>query len=179
MLWAGVTAALIVQGGKDQSALKADVAIILGAAVRGDEPSPVFAERIRHGINLYQSGRVRYLLFTGGKGEGARFAESEVGRNQALAAGVPAAVILAEAHSHTTLQNITEAKAVMQREGLSSAIIVSDPLHLYRAGIMTRDNGIDATTSPTPSTRYRSFSTQADFLAREIFFTNVYWLWGV
>ena len=178
LLWGGITAALIMQGGTDQSAAKADTAIILGAAVRGAEPSPVFAERIRHGITLYKSGRVKYLLFTGGKGDGARWAESEVGRNMALAAGVPATAIFTEARSHTTLENITEAKRVMQREGLVDAIIVSDPLHLYRAGLMAKDNGIIATSSPTPTTRYRSFSTKADFLAREIFFTNVYWLWG-
>lgn len=177
-LWAAITAALIVQGGQDQSAPQADTAIILGAAVRGSAPSPVFAERIRHGITLYKSGRVKHLLFTGGYGDGARLAESEVGRDVAVAAGVPAKAIFIERHSHTTLQNIKEAKTVMQREGITSAIIVSDPLHLYRAGMMAKANGIDATTSPTPTSRYRSLSTKADFLAREIFFTHVYWLFG-
>ena len=33
----------------------ADAAIILGAAVWGDKPSPVFEERIKHGIWLYKS----------------------------------------------------------------------------------------------------------------------------
>lgn len=169
---------LIVRGSDDRSAAKADAAIILGAAVRGDIPSPVFAERIRHGIHLYQAGRVRYLLFTGGKGDGARWAESAVGRNMALAAGVPAEAILTETVSRTTSQNIIEAKTAMHRADLVSAIIVSDPYHLYRAGVMAKANGIDATTSPTPSTRYQSFSTKADFLAREIFFTNVFWLLG-
>ena len=31
----------------------ADAAIVLGAAVWGGDPSPVFAERIRHAIELY------------------------------------------------------------------------------------------------------------------------------
>lgn len=177
-MWAGFTAFQIVEGGKDGNVAHADVAIILGAATRGSEPSPVFAERIRHGINLYKSGRVDYILLTGGKGEGACCAESEVARDMALAASVPASAIFTEAHSHTTLQNITEAKAVMQAEGLGDAIIVSDPLHLYRAGVMAKDNGVESSASPTPTTRYRSLSTKIDFLAREILFTNVYWVWG-
>lgn len=146
--------------------------------MRGSKPSPVFAERIRHGITLYKTGRVERLLFTGGYGEGARWAESEVGRDMALAAGVPAHAILIETHSHTTLQNIIESKRVMKDHGLGNAILVSDPLHLYRARTMAKANGIAATSSPTPTTRYRSLPTKTDFLAREVFFTNVYWLFG-
>lgn len=178
LLWTGVTAALIVNGSRDTAPPKADVAIVLGAAVRGNTPSPVFAERIRHGITLYKSGRVRYLLFTGGYGEGARHAESQVGRDMALAADVPADAILVETRSHTTYQNIIEAKAIMRPASLRRAIIVTDPLHSYRALQMAHGEGINATGSPTPTTRYRSFSTKADFMAREIFYTNVYWVAG-
>lgn len=56
----------------------ADVAIVLGAAVWQDKPTPVFEERIKHGINLYQRGAVEVLIFTGGVGWGDELAESEV-----------------------------------------------------------------------------------------------------
>jgi vancomycin permeability regulator SanA len=44
-----------------------DAAIVLGAAVMDTEPSPVFEERIKHAIDLYQQGRVKALIFTGAK----------------------------------------------------------------------------------------------------------------
>ena len=47
-------------------ACRADTAIILGAAVYGDEPSPVYRERINHGITLYHEGYVDRLIVTGG-----------------------------------------------------------------------------------------------------------------
>lgn len=52
----------------------------------------------------------------------------------------------------------------------SSAIIVSDPLHMKRAMLMAKDCGIEAYSSPTPTTRYRTLRSKLPFLAREEFF---------
>ncbi len=48
----------------------ADAAVVLGAAVWNDEPSPLFRERLNHALNLYAGGRVETLIFTGGVGIG-------------------------------------------------------------------------------------------------------------
>lgn len=173
----GLSHAIGSFGGRD-GARPADCAIVLGAAVHGSRPSPVFEERLRHAVALYQRGMVSRLVFTGGRGEGAIHAESEVGARYAISAGVRPADILIEAASHTTLQNLVQAQALMRRHVLSSAVIVSDPLHLKRASLMAADLGMDATASPTPSTRYRSLSTQLPFLGRELFFLHYYWLTG-
>jgi vancomycin permeability regulator SanA len=37
----------------------ADAAIVLGAAIRATEPSPVFRERLNHALNLYKTGRIK------------------------------------------------------------------------------------------------------------------------
>nr|WP_313889979.1 MULTISPECIES: hypothetical protein [Nostoc] len=41
------------------------MAIVLGAAVWGEELSPVFKERINHVINLYKYVDVSPIIFTG------------------------------------------------------------------------------------------------------------------
>ncbi|MGJ5635024.1 YdcF family protein, partial [Nostoc sp. CALU 1950] len=51
--------------GSSTNNIKADAAIVLGAAVWGEEPSPVFRERINHAINLYKNGSVKTIIFTG------------------------------------------------------------------------------------------------------------------
>lgn len=48
---------------------EADVAIVLGAGTYDKEVSPVFRERINHGIWLYENGYVKKIIFTGGYGE--------------------------------------------------------------------------------------------------------------
>lgn len=156
----------------------ADAAIVLGAAVNGAAPSPVFRERIRHGVTLYRTGRVRKLVFTGGVGEGASHAESQVARTLAIRAGVPAQAILTETRSRTTQQNMAEAKRLMDRHRLSTALIVSDPLHMKRALRMARDAGITAYGAPTPTTRYRSWKSKTGFLLREVYFYNHYLVTG-
>ena len=164
-------------GGKD-NAQKSDCIIVLGAAAYGEKPSPVFEERIRHAINLFRKGTATTIIFTGGRGDGAVHAESEVGASFAVSEGVNKSVILTETRSRTTHQNLLEAKVLMDSAGLRSAIIVSDPLHLKRASVMAGDMGIAAVTSPTPTSRYRSLRTKLGFLVREVYFYNHYAVTG-
>lgn len=175
LLWVGNS---IRTFGNEDHARPADCAIVLGAAVYGDRPSPVFKERIQHAITLYQNGTVSRILFTGGTGDGAAHAESSVGAAFAVRAGVPAAAVLIEAKSRTTRGNLLEAKAVMATAGLRTAVIVSDPLHMKRAAMMAQDLGMTAATSPTPTSRYRSLKSKAGFLLREIYFHHHYQVFG-
>lgn len=166
----GVSAWIIWVGDRDQAA-PADVIIVLGAAAYDAKPSPVFEERIRHGLSLYRAGYAPRLIFTGGfGGSGARFSESQVARRYALRHGVPEKDMLIETVSRTTRQNLVEARALMQREGMHTAIVVSDPLHMARALRLCRELGIDALASSTPSTRFRSFHTRWRFLLQEVYF---------
>ena len=170
LLWLAGVAAWIVWVGQRDQAGAADVIIVLGAAAYDARPSPVFEERIRHGLDLYRQGHAPTLLFTGGYGHGARFAESQVARRYALRHGIPDAAILIEISSHTTRENLLQARALMQHHGLHRAIVVSDPLHMARALRLCRRLGIEATGSPTPSTRFRSIQTQWRFLLQEVYF---------
>lgn len=147
---------------------KADAAIILGAAVENGTPTPVFRERINHAIALYQDGYVRFLIFTGGIGDGDGISEAQAAKNYALAMGIPETAIFIEENSHITEENMENAKIIMDEQGLHTALIVSDPLHMKRAMLMAQDYGITAYTSPTQSTMYQTSKTKLPFLAREI-----------
>ncbi|MBT9096870.1 YdcF family protein [Methylovulum psychrotolerans] len=156
------------------SPVATDVAIVLGAAVWNGKPSPVFQERIQHGIDLYQSGRVRYLIFTGGIGKGGSTAEAEVARLYAIGKGLPAEKLLTETVSHITYGNLYEACQVMKVFKFRNALLVSHPLHMKRAIKIAEDIGIKAYPSPTPTTRYRSWRTKSGALAYEVLFYMVH-----
>ena len=81
-----------------------------------------------------------------------------------------------ETESRTTFENLAGAKGVVEREDLGRVLIVSDPLHMKRAVLMARDMGLDAYSSPTPTSRYRSWRTQLRFLLREVYFYSTYLL---
>ena len=178
IVWLIVVSISIWRFGFTDHSTDSDCAIVLGAAVSGNKPSPVFEERLKHGIALYKQGTVSKLLFTGGTGEGTAYSEGQVGASYAVASGVPASDIFREEVSTTTRENLVEAKRQMDANGLKTAIIVSDPLHLKRAQMMATDLGIDSVASPTPSSRYRSFRTRMGFLVRELYFVHHYKLFG-
>ena len=169
VLWGAVAVSIVNYGKVDEKA-PSDVAIVLGAGTWKGEVSPVYRERLNHGIWLYQNGYVEYLILTGGVGEGNSVSDAAAAKAYALSQGVPEAVILIEEKSTITEENLFYAKALMDELSLRSAIIVSDPLHMKRAMLMASDYGIDARSSPTPTTMYRSLKTQIPFLAREEFF---------
>lgn len=165
--------------------IKAEAAIVLGAEVWDEEPSPVFRERINHAINLYQQGNIKKIIFTGGVGSGKKLSEAEVGKNYAIKKGINENSIFIEKQSRTTYQNLQNAQQVilslLPKSQLTSHkfLIVSDPLHLKRAVMMARDLGLDAYPSPTPTTRYRSFKSQFEFLMRETYFYFVYLIFKI
>lgn len=176
VVWAACVAWQIAAYARRHDPAPADVAIVLGAAVWGTEPSPVFAARIDHAVGLYRRGRVRRLVFTGGVGSGKGQAEAEVARRYAMEAGVSGAHIAVETRSTVTYENLREARALLSSDAPPRVLIVSDPLHMRRAVTMARDLGLDAHPAPTPTSRYRSWRSRARFLGREAFFYSLYLL---
>lgn len=164
----------------------ADTAIVLGAAVYQSKPSPVFAERINHAINLYHAGKIKKIIFTGGAAKREDltdniqhpFAESVVARDYAISKKVSADDIFIEATSVTTRENLLNAKVILDTQQLKSAFIVSDPLHLKRALLMAKDLDIEASPSGTPTSRYKSIKKKLPFALRELYFYHHYLLFS-
>lgn len=165
---AGITAVDIYTFSLEDDVQLADVAIVLGAGTMGNQPPPVFAERINHAIELYKAGIVKKLLMTGGRGANGH-SEGWVAQNYAVARGVKPEDILIEEVSRTTYENLVEAQKLMKHYDFANALIVSDPLHMRRSMVMASGLGIDAHSSPTPTTLYRSWQTQLPFLWRETY----------
>ena len=171
LFWLVGVAAYITWVGQRDDARPADAIIVLGAAAYDAKPSPVFEERIRHGIDLYKRGLAPKLIFTGGYGGvGARFSESQVARRYALRQGVPDKAILIESLSRNTHDNLRQASLLMQQHQLHDVIVVSDPLHMARALRISKELGISAVGSPTPTSRFRTFATRWRFLLQEVYF---------
>lgn len=164
------TAVSIVSFSKKDETRQADAAVVLGASVYDNSPTPVFRERINHAVDLYKDGYVTAIIMTGGISEGNIRSESDIAREYAEQQGVPSEVIYIEEKSTITLENLEKAKQVMERNDMNTALIVSDPLHMKRAMQLAKALDMDAYSSPTPTTMYRSWKTKLPFLMREEFY---------
>jgi uncharacterized SAM-binding protein YcdF (DUF218 family) len=174
-----ITAVNICIYSKVDNKQPADVAIILGAGATDESISPVFQERINHGISLYQNNYVKKLIFTGGTGKGNQNSDAYIAMQYAIKQGVPANDILLEEKSTITQENIKNAKDIMDKNSYHTAIIVSDPLHMKRAVLMAENYKIDCYSSPTPTTKYVSLKSTVPFLFREVFFYIGYRLYNI
>jgi uncharacterized SAM-binding protein YcdF (DUF218 family) len=179
IFWCGAIGATIIRRAAMDETCKADAAVIMGAAAYGEKPSPVFEQRIAHGVTLYKNGTVKKLILTGGYGDGATTSESEVARRYAIEQGVPERDILLEKVSRTTLGNLQQARDLMKKHGLNDALLVSDPMHMERTARMMHDLGVKAWCSPTPTSKYESGIAKAGFLFREIYAITAYLIAGV
>ena len=157
----------IVSYGRKDEKQPSDAIIVLGAGAWNDYISPVFRERINHGIWLYENGYADHIIFTGGYPEGSQKSESAVAKEYAMEHGIPESAIFTEEISRTTDDNLRYAKEIMEENDWETAIIVTDPLHSMRAMLLSCDHGISAVPSPTPTTMYQSFKTSFPFLMRE------------
>jgi uncharacterized SAM-binding protein YcdF (DUF218 family) len=159
-------------------ARQADAAIVLGAGVYGQRPSPVLRERINHAIDLYRRGYVGTIIFTGGSDRPGALTEAEIAARYARDQGVPEGAILVETTSTDTHQNLANARAVAAEHGLDSFLLVSTPSHMRRTVALARDLGMEAYSSPTRTIRWINAYTRSRAFAREVAGYLVYLLSG-
>ncbi|MBD5453043.1 MAG: YdcF family protein [Lachnospiraceae bacterium] len=149
---------------------KCDVAVVLGAAANDNGVSEVYKQRLNHAAQLYQNADVSKIIVTGGMGEGNSFTDAYMARKYLESVGIPDNAIFEEDTSTITQENLENAKKIMDENGYQTALIVSDPLHMKRAMLLAKDAEIEAFSSPTQSSAYKSIKTKVAFVARETFF---------
>lgn len=135
---------LIVGFGLTSSEKKADCAIVLGCRVYGDVMSPFLRERTDEGLRLLKEDKVKYIIASGGKGQGESIEEAEAMKEYLLSKGIVEDKILVEGSSKNTYENLKYSKEIMESKNLKSAIIVSNKFHLLRSMLVAKKLGIEA-----------------------------------
>ncbi|MBN1566040.1 MAG: YdcF family protein [Anaerolineae bacterium] len=161
----GGLAAIIVVYGQMDHAREADVIIVLGAGEVGT------ARRAEHAASLYQQGYAPYVLCTGvhvatGTVQTAmKLTEAEWCAKTVQQHGVPAGAIVMEEHSLSTEENAIESAAIMRARHWSSAVIVSDDFHLFRAKWLFEQQGVRVYPSPAQITTNAGITDQEKAIA--------------
>lgn len=118
-----------------------DSIIVLGAQVKPDgEPSVQLRWRLDKALEMYQAVPC-VMVVCGAQGGNEPRPEADVMRELLLADGVPEAMIYADNTSVDTRQNMQNAKAVLDGQGLNKPLIVTSDYHLPRALEIAADAG--------------------------------------
>lgn len=155
----------------------ADVIIVLGAGTSMKGISHVFKERLNQALALYLNNKSDYILITGGYGKKMPISDSRIAKKY-LAQELDSNHIYIEEKSTTTYQNLYYAKEIMQANHWESALIVSDPYHMYRAIQMCNKLGIKA--SPYAAGSYVKYtkSEHTNYLRKEALNTILFQIFG-
>ncbi len=129
---------------------KADVILVLA----GDDNG----ERTAAGIELYKQGYAGHLLMSGGPLAWHLTAAAWM-KKQAVEAEVPAAAILTEDRSRSTIENAQFSLPLLEARGFRSVILVTSPYHTRRAALvfkkLYRPRGIGVTVYPVPRSEFQ------------------------
>ncbi|BBH19782.1 hypothetical protein Back11_11270 [Paenibacillus baekrokdamisoli] len=122
-----------------KSIAKADAAIVLGASLWSDEPSPGLRERLDYALNLYKQGKVQHFIVTGGLDHnGSKLTEAEGMRNYLVEKGIPVRNIVLENDARSTYENLLFSKPLAKKNGWNHLIIVTNDYHSARSAEIAR-----------------------------------------
>lgn len=148
LLWGVIDLATVTIGAEDDRATHADVIIVLGCKVyENNQAAPCIRARSYHAAQLYKQGVAAQIIASGGPTRQGPV-EAEVIAGLLESEGVPSEAITEEDSSHNTIQNIYNSRAIMQKRGWRTAVIVTEPYHINRAMIVAHDAGLPAYPSP-------------------------------
>lgn len=173
----GVTVRVVLAAAVDQRE-RVDAIVVLGAAQYNGAPSDIFAARLDHALDLFRSGVGAAIVTVGGGQEGDTYTEAEAGRNYLLAREVPAAAVLAAGEGADTLVSLRAGAELIRANGWTSVVVVTDPWHAYRAGVMAADLGLQVRSSPVSTGPATSSDLAPRYIVREVLGTLYYRLVG-
>jgi uncharacterized SAM-binding protein YcdF (DUF218 family) len=138
---------------RQDGARPAGAIVVLGAAQYDGEPSPVLRARLDHAAELYARGLAPLVVVTGGSRPGDRFTEARAAAEYLYPRGVPDQAQLRENSGRTTYETLAATARILRERQVIEVVLVSDPFHAFRSAAIAEEVGLDASVSPTPSTR--------------------------
>lgn len=124
-----------------------DYLIILGARVKGTEPSLALQYRIDAAAEYLKKNPETIAIASGGKGPGEDISEAAAIKNSLLKAGIQEERILLEDKSTDTVENIKFSKKLLSND-FETGLLVTNDFHLYRAKSIAKDQGLEVEGLP-------------------------------
>lgn len=156
---------IIIDGNKDEGK-SADIAVILGTTVNTDGTlSERLEKRMECGLKLYQDGRVKKIIVSGGLGKEG-FLEGDKMKDYLLGKGMPDSLVIVDNKGNNTTATVANTLQMKDSLHYNSIIVVSQYFHLMRTKMLFKKGGFENVSSVSPDySEYRDFYS----LFREFF----------
>ncbi|KML06859.1 YdcF family protein [Rossellomorea marisflavi] len=131
-----------------------DAVLILGAGLKGEEPSKTLLSRLDTAEEILKVREDLPVIVSGGQGPGESITEAEAMGRHLVANGIEESRIIYEEASTNTFGNMLYSRRLLTEEGLTEGkvLIVTNDFHLARSKMLARDVGLEPSgySAPTP-----------------------------
>jgi uncharacterized SAM-binding protein YcdF (DUF218 family) len=126
-----------------------DAIVVLGGSMSSSGILSLESQRrTDRGIELYRQGLAPVLVLLGGSTEGGP-TEAEVRAAQARLHGIPADAILTDTRAHTTREEATRVRALLEPRRARTVLLVTNAGHLARACPLFERAGFEVRSVPS------------------------------
>lgn len=149
---------LLIYGKNDNVTKNEDAVIVLGAAVHGDRPSKVLADRLDAAAEYYKANPNAVIVVTGGKGMQENITEAAAMEKYLVAKGIPKEKIIKEEAATSTHENFKNSKQILDEyfEKEYTVCYVTNEYHIFRGGQIAKKAGLTDITHLHSNTRWHS-----------------------
>lgn len=145
VLAVGMTA--IGLGGRSQwdEARQSDYAVVLGAQIWGDQPSPTLQRRLNVGLQYLEENPDGILIVSGGQGPDEAYTEAAVMAEYLRQQGADMDRVVQEDQASDTRENLQNSAAIAQKMGLDAdhPTVITSEYHLCRAKYIAGTLGLE------------------------------------
>lgn len=152
--------------------------VVLGAGVRGTEPSAILRERLEATEAYLKENPRTVCVVSGGQGQGEEISEAQCMYDWLVKRGIESERIWMEDRATTTRENLMFSLDLIQErtgERPESLGIVSSEFHLFRASLVAKRLGVEPQLIPA---RTEIASLRLNYFLREIPAVWFYFLFG-
>ena len=130
--------------------------IVLGAGVKGDEPSEILHDRIACAAEYLTASPEVICVATGGKGSDENISEAQCIYDHLTAMGIDGSRIWLEDKATSTIENFRYSMALIEEKtGVApeTVTVLSNEFHLFRASVMAKYCGLEADFVAAPTSK--------------------------
>ncbi len=152
------------------------VAIVPGAAVYGNTPSPILEDRLKSALILYKYKKVKKILLSGDSGD-SKYNELKVMINFMQKFEVKNEDIFVDNSGFRTFDTLLRAKHIYQ---IKDAIIVTQKFHQARASFIAEQLGIQVISFEADLHTYKDElkNILREYLARNLAILDLYFFYS-
>jgi uncharacterized SAM-binding protein YcdF (DUF218 family) len=133
---------LIISSSFSKETKKPDYIVVLGAGIRGEEPSHALYKRLEKSLELINTYKDIKVIVSGGQGPGESITEAEAMKRYLVSNGVSPERIIKEEKSTNTFENLKFTKALINPDNKSISItIITSNFHMLRSKLLAKRFG--------------------------------------